>query len=522
MELRLFYKFLCLFSIFSCIDAYKVLVSFSLPVRSLNLLGEGVVRHFLNAGHEVTYITAFPFKDPPKKNFRQVDASSTRKLFENFDLLNTANIMQNDIQNSVYQVQTLGLEGAKAAFEDKNIRKLLEDPNETFDVVIADLMESELYTGLAAVFNCPMVWLYSMGAHSMALRLVDQPANPAYAADYLTGNVHPFSFAQRVDQIWMHIQWYFLKWAVTMPKEEAVYNEFFGPLVAKRGRALPNYRELVYNASLMLSNEHYAMGNIPATPQNFKFIGGFHIEEPVKPLPKNLQTIMDNAKDGVIYFSMGSTWKSKDIPPPVTQELLRMFGELKQTVIWKYEEELKNTPPNLHVVQWAPQNSILAHPNLLFFITHGGLLSSTEALHFGVPVLGVPVFFDQFINVNKAILKGYAQMAKLDIHLADNLRPVIQEMLRNPKYKEKALELSRIYHDRPVSPGQEMVHWVEHVVRTGGAPHLRSPALHMPVYQKIYLDFAIAILVIVVVLMKAAKLIFGKKEKKEIKKTKKN
>lgn len=74
--------------------------------------------------------------------------------------------------------------------------------------------------------------------------------------------------------------------AFVMPTEEAEYKRFFGPLVEKRGRALPDYRELVYNASLMLSNEHYAMGNVPATPLNFKFVGGFHIEEPVKPLPQ--------------------------------------------------------------------------------------------------------------------------------------------------------------------------------------------------------------------------------------------
>lgn len=69
---------------------------------------------------------------------------------------------------------------------------------------------------------------------------------------------------------------------------------------------------------------------------------------------------MDNAKHGVIYFSMGSTWQSKDIPMTVKRALLRMFGELKQTVIWKHEVELTDTPPNVHVVNWAPQNSILS------------------------------------------------------------------------------------------------------------------------------------------------------------------
>lgn len=36
---------------------------------------------------------------------------------------------------------------------------------------------------------------------------------------------------------------------------------------------------------------------------------------------------------------------------------------------------------------------------------------------------------------------------------------------------------------------KEVVYWVEHVVRTGGAVHLRSPALQLFWYQKMYLDF---------------------------------
>lgn len=56
------------------------------------------------------------------------------------------------------------------------------------------------------------------------------------------------------------------------------------------------------------------------------------------------------------------------------------------------------------------------------------------------------------------------------------------------RYMEKAKEVSRLYHDRPVPAGKEIVHWVEHVVATGGALHLRSPALMLPWYQKMYLD----------------------------------
>lgn len=81
---------------------------------------------------------------------------------------------------------------------------------------------------------------------------------------------------------------------------------------------------------------------------------------------------MDNAKEGVIYFSLGSVWKSKDIPKPIKEGLVIMFGELKQTVIWKYEDDdLKVLPKNVYVVKWAPQPSILGRLDLYCeFYTH--------------------------------------------------------------------------------------------------------------------------------------------------------
>lgn len=47
-----------------------------------------------------------------------------------------------------------------------------------------------------------------------------------------------------------------------------------------------------------------------------------------------------------------------------------------------------------------------------------------------------------------------------------------------------------------------MLHWVEHVILTKGAPHLRSPALNIPLYQKLYLDFLSLVLAGLIVLYK--------------------
>lgn len=47
------------------------------------------------------------------------------------------------------------------------------------------------------------------------------------------------------------------------------------------------------------------------------------------------------------------------MPEKLKQDLLKMFSTLEYNVLWKFEESLPGTPSNVHIVQWAPQQSIL-------------------------------------------------------------------------------------------------------------------------------------------------------------------
>jgi len=55
-----------------------------------------------------------------------------------------------------------------------------------------------------------------------------------------------------------------------------------------------------------------------------------------------------------------------------------------------------------------PQADILAHPNVNVFISHGGLFGTQEAVYNGVPILGMPIYFDQQKNINEGKKAGYA------------------------------------------------------------------------------------------------------------------
>lgn len=78
-------------------------------------------------------------------------------------------------------------------------------------------------------------------------------------------------------------------------------------------------------------------------------------------------------------------------------------------------------------------NYFSAHPNLKLFITHGGLLSTIEAVYRGVPIIGIPIFADQPSNMRLAENAGYGK--SLDFHsvTSESLQRTIEEMISDPK-----------------------------------------------------------------------------------------
>ncbi|PSN40298.1 hypothetical protein C0J52_18611 [Blattella germanica] len=70
-------------------------------------------------------------------------------------------------------------------------------------------------------------------------------------------------------------------------------------------------------------------------------------------------------------------------------------------------------PKELSQTLWLIKTTI-GHPNVRLFISHGGLLSMQEALYSGVPVLGIPIYADQHLNVKKAQISGYAVQLDYD------------------------------------------------------------------------------------------------------------
>lgn len=73
-----------------------------------------------------------------------------------------------------------------------------------------------------------------------------------------------------------------------------------------------------------------------------------------------------------------------------------------------------------------------AHPNVKLFISHGGLLGTTEAVYEGVPILSIPIFGDQMTNVKAVKDKGAAEIMYYSDLNEDEIFTKIKSMITGP------------------------------------------------------------------------------------------
>ena len=80
----------------------------------------------------------------------------------------------------------------------------------------------------------------------------------------------------------------------------------------------------------------------------------------LKYIVQDLQRYLDEASEGVIYFSLGSNVFSNRMPLEKRNMFIEAFSELPQKVLWKWESDtLPGKPPNVRVQKWLPQQDVL-------------------------------------------------------------------------------------------------------------------------------------------------------------------
>jgi len=161
--------------------------------------------------------------------------------------------------------------------------------------------------------------------------------------------------------------------------------------------------------------------------------------------------------------------------------ILEAFRKLpKYTFIWKInmKEFPVSLPSNVVLRNWLPQNDILAHKNTKVFITHAGLLSTQESIYHGVPMLGIPILSDQFINIRRSVEKGLANVLYVKELSTENLYTKLKNLLTKSQYREQIKLASAAFRDQKETPLERAMWWIDWVIRNPNANHFKGPDLN--------------------------------------------
>jgi glucuronosyltransferase len=73
------------------------------------------------------------------------------------------------------------------------------------------------------------------------------------------------------------------------------------------------------------------------------------------------------------------------------------------------------------------------HPNVKVFLTHGGLMGTMEAVYNGVPMVGIPIFGDQFHNSKNFEDEGILVRLDFTSITKENVLKALRKVLENPR-----------------------------------------------------------------------------------------
>lgn len=147
-------------------------------------------------------------------------------------------------------------------------------------------------------------------------------------------------------------------------------------------------------------------------------------------LPEQLR----DGDDPLIYFSLGSLG-SADIA--LVQSVLDALADGPYRVIVSKgpRHDEFELPANCWGEEFLPQTRILPLVDLV--ITHGGNNTTTEAMHFGKPMVLLPLFWDQYDNAQRVHECGYGRRLPTYGFTADELRAAIDDQLSDAAHIER-------------------------------------------------------------------------------------
>lgn len=271
-------KFIVLLAVcLSCVQCAKILAVFQMPSYSHQVVFQPIWKELSLRGHQVTVVTPLPLKDPTLKNLTEIDVSYLKVLGQKYNFLRTVSIdaWPHAKTKIMYQAN---YEFAEQVFENEQFKKIYQDPNAKFDLIIIQAYIGPIFHALGERFNAPVVGVNSMNAYIGQHFAIGNPHHPALYTDMYTEYQGELTFLERWYNTFFYL-WarYFIHFE-GMPKSDAIARKYLGNDIPYLGESVQKLSFLFTTTNPIL----YAPR--PQVPTHVE-IGRLHLKPP-QPLPK--------------------------------------------------------------------------------------------------------------------------------------------------------------------------------------------------------------------------------------------
>lgn len=356
--------------------------------------------------------------------------------------------------------------------QDAKYDIMLTDPALTLGVILGS------YLKLPMVFN--VRWINSGEGH-----LTIAPSPVSYVPVSGSELHDQMDFLERIKNM--------LHYLYSIGEQHFIINSAYSDLFRRHFPPGTDLLSIQRAADIWLLRTDFVFEFPRPTMPNVVYIGGFQCRKS-RPLPVELEAFMQSSGEhGVVVMSLGTLVSA--LPRDVMEAIAAAFADLPQKVVCRFVgEKPSSLGNNTLLVKWLPQNDLLGHPKTRAFVAHGGTNGMYEAIYHGVPVLGLPLLFDQFDNLHRLKVRGAARVVEAKSLTKEDFLEALKDILETPSYRENMQRLSQLHRDKPMSPMDTAVFWTEYVIRNKGAAHLQTTGFSLPWYSYFCLDVAVVIM----------------------------
>ncbi|XP_050554464.1 UDP-glycosyltransferase UGT5-like [Spodoptera frugiperda] len=470
------------------VESARILAVLPVPSISHQIVYRPLTQELARRGHEVTVITpdpAFPKgKTPP--NLTEIDVHDSYKIWT--ERLNT--IPENKERDALEELEIfldLGYELSDAQLSHEDVKALIKNKKEDyFDLLIIESCET-ISLGYSHIFTAPVILISSLSQSYDEIDMIGAAIHPIlYTSIHKIKNSYDLTPWDKIKELYNYYKYLKIYERDEIRKHVMLKKHF--------GAEVPSISVLKNNIDMFFINVNPIFEGVRPVPPSVVYIGGLH-RKPTKELPMELKSYLDSSKYGVIYISFGTNVDPTLLPADRIEVLVKTLSQLPYDILWKWNGDvLPGRTDNIRIAKWLPQQDLLRHPKVKLFITQGGLQSTDEAIIAGVPLIGIPMFGDQRFNVERYVYHKIGVKLDMDTLTVEEFKNAIETVIGNESYRQNVVSLRNKMYDQPQPPLERAVWWTEHVLRHGGARHLRGPAANMSWAEYLELELVFTLL----------------------------